>query len=234
MNLNFGNDKQNNMSSAQNVVVGGGEPLISSLNLNKNETITLTSLDLNKPLTKLALGLGWTTVNGVNMDLDVSAIMLEEVKDAYGNIDYKVLNPAKEVIFYSQTNTGWGISHDGDNRNGHQGYDSKEDDETIGIDLPMIPDKIKKVVFVVTIDKALELQQNFGMVCSAYIRVDDMSTGKPKELCKYMLNENFKFETAVTIAEINRNSRGLWEFKALGQGHFNKTLAHILYEYGVR
>ena len=215
---------------------GNSAPQISSLNLNKNQSVVLSSLNMDKPIREIVLPLGWATRPGVDIDLDASAIALEEVKDPYGNISYKVLDPHSEVVFYGQPKVSIGMEYGGDSRSGHRIDEHSEDkaDETIKVDLTMIPDKIKKIVFVVTINDALALQQNFGLVDSAFIRVDDMTTGTPKELCKYILNENFKLETAVTIAQLFKNDRNLWEVKALGEGHFNKTLAHILYEYGVR
>lgn len=205
-------------------------PQISSLNLQKGGSRTLTSLNTSKPIEKICLGLGWKTMRGVDVDLDASVLLLSEVADnAYGNIKYQITNPHRDVIFYGQRNTGCGVVHDGDSRTGNSGGD----DETISIELNQIPQDIKKIVAVITIDRCLEKNQTFAMVTEAHIRVDDMTTGQPTPLVNYNINEKFRFETSLVVAELVRNAQGTWDFKALGEGR-NTDINGLFYEFGVR
>lgn len=226
MNIN------NNFGGIKGLGDLGGQPQspqISSLNLQKGGTRTLTSLNTNKPLEKICLGLGWNTVKGINVDLDASVLLLGEVPNAYGNVQYQIKNPHRDVIFYGQKNTGCGVVHDGDSRVGNSGGD----DETISIDLNAIPTDIKKIVIVITIDRCFEKNQTFAMVSKAYIRVDDMTSGRAVPLVNYDINEKFKFETSLVVAELVRNNQGTWDFKALGEGR-NTDINGLFYEFGVR
>lgn len=169
-------------------------------------------------LTKVVVGLGWDTNRydgGDQFDLDASAFMLKG--------DGKVRSDA-DFIFYSNKE-GQGIRHTGDNRTG----EGDGDDEQIIVDLTAIPADVEKVAFTVTIDKATERSQNFGMVENSFIHIVDEATGT--ELVRYDLGEDYSIETAVVVGELYRNN-GEWKFNAIGSG-FQGGLAALCANYGI-
>lgn len=196
----------------------GKEPQIASLNLNKG-----MSLDLSKysHLKNVRFGLGWKAGNGQVFDLDASAFMLDDRRMIVGD-------PHKYVVYYNQLDTGIGVKSLGDNRVGSTGNDKEDDDEVIIVNLDKVPNEVKSILFVVTIDKSRERRQNFGMVKNAYIRCVDDDTDE--ELGKYNLAEQFSLQTSVEIGILNRTSHG-WEFIAVGEG-YTEDLNAVLLRHG--
>jgi tellurium resistance protein TerD len=195
--------------------LGGGG--ITSLNLQKG-----MSLDLSKHsnLKHVRLGLGWQAGNGVNFDLDASALLL----NSRGRV-----NDSQDVIFYNQLDTNRGVKSLGDNRTGSYQNVGEDDDETILVDLNAVPQTTDSILFIVTIDQARMRNQNFGMVKNAYIRVVDDDTNQ--ELARYKLNEDFSLQISCEIAKLKRSSFG-WEFVAIGNGRTD-DLGGVLISYGV-
>lgn len=169
-------------------------------------------------LTKVVVGLGWDTNRydgGAQFDLDAAAFML--------GANGKVRNDA-DFIFYNNKN-GQGVIHTGDNRTG----EGDGDDEQIIVDLTQLPADVEKVAFTVTIDKADERSQNFGMVENSFIHIVDQNSGT--ELIRYDLGEDYSIETAVVIGELYRNN-GEWKFNAIGSG-FQGGLAALCANFGI-
>lgn len=191
---------------------------LSSLNLKKG-----MSLDLSKHsnLKNVKVGLGWKIGNGLNFDLDASALLLNK---------NNLVNDAQDVIFYNQLNTNRGVMSLGDNRVGSNQNVGKEDDETIIVNLDKVPSNVDTILFVVTIHEAVKRKQNFGMVKNAYIRVINDDNGS--EECRYNITEEFSMQTACEVAKLKRNTNG-WDFVAIGEGK-NEELLQILERYGVR
>lgn len=169
-------------------------------------------------LTKVVVGLGWDTNRydgGDQFDLDAAAFMLKG--------DGKVRSDA-DFIFYNNKD-GQGVRHTGDNRTG----EGDGDDEQIIVDLNAVPSDIEKIAFTVTIDKAAERSQNFGMVENSFIHIVDEATGT--ELIRYDLGEDYSIETAVVVGELYRNN-GEWKFNAIGSG-FQGGLGALCANYGI-
>lgn len=169
-------------------------------------------------LTKVVVGLGWDTNRydgGDQFDLDAAAFMLKG--------DGKVRSDA-DFIFYNNKD-GQGVKHTGDNRTG----EGDGDDEQIIVDLNAVPSDIEKIAFTVTIDKAAERSQNFGMVENSFIHIVDEATGT--ELIRYDLGEDYSIETAVVVGELYRNN-GEWKFNAIGSG-FQGGLGALCANYGI-
>ena len=168
---------------------------------------------------KMTLGLGWDTraTDGAEFDLDASAFMLNAAGKARSDADF---------IFYNQPKSVEGaVQHSGDNRTGA----GDGDDESIIVDLSLVPADVEKIAVCVTIHAAEERRQNFGMVSSAYIRCID--AGSNAEVAKYDLSEDASVETAMIFGEIYRNN-GDWKFKAIGQG-FQGGLGPLAKNFGV-
>lgn len=188
--------------------LGGNSPLNNSnnqaaniLNLEKNTVLDLTKR--NPGLEKVILGAGWDIASGgTDFDLDIAAFML----DANNKF-----NTVSNVIFFNNK-IGQGIQLGGDNRTGA----GDGDDERISIDLGAISPEIQKIVFVVTIDKAREKRQTFGMINNSYVRLLDVNNGE-REICRFNLKENGSTATSIIFAELHRDA-GEWQFKAIGEG----------------
>ena len=168
---------------------------------------------------KMTLGLGWDTraTDGAEFDLDASAFMLNAAGKVRSDADF---------IFYNQPKSVEGaVQHSGDNRTGA----GDGDEESIIVDLSLVPADVEKIAVCVTIHAAEERRQNFGMVSSAYIRCID--AGSNAEVAKYDLSEDASVETAMIFGEIYRNN-GDWKFKAIGQG-FQGGLGPLAKNFGV-
>lgn len=181
-------------------------------------------------LTKIGIGLGWSSRStaGADFDLDASAFLI----NANGRV-----RSDDDFIFYRQLESVCkSVIHTGDNRTG----DGEGDDETLLVDLAKVPEDIQKIVFTVTIYEHEARRQNFGMVSDAFIRLYDQNqtvidpvSGQsvPKEIARFDLSEEASDVTAMIFAEIYRYN-GEWKFKAVGQG-FNNGLAQLARNFGV-
>ena len=189
-----------------------------SISLAKGQKIDLTKG--NEGLKNVMFGLGWSTnkYDGEEpFDLDVSAFMLDSNGKVTGEQDF---------IFYNQPSHPSGsVIYSGDNRTG----DGDGDDETMKIDLSKIPAGIDRIAFAVTIDRADERLQNFGMVSDSYIRAVNEENGE--ELFKYELDEDFSLETAIIAGELYRRNNE-WKFSAVGSG-MQGGLGAIARNYGL-
>jgi tellurium resistance protein TerD len=175
-------------------------------------------------MTKVRVGLGWNPneySSGFDYDLDVSAFVLKQDAQGKGKMlseDY--------MIFYNQPISPEGaVKHSGDDKTGGG---SEGDDETIIVDLSLLPAAADEISFVVTIHEAVERKQNFGQVTKSYIKLYNDETGKV--VAQYELEDGFSSETAVQFGSLYKKD-GHWSFRAVGQG-FNVGLADFVLGYG--
>lgn len=186
----------------------------SGVVLKKGQKVNLagnTGLTLNN----IRVGLGWDIVNQA-CDLDASAFMLGDNGKVIGD-DW--------FVFYGQTvSPDNSIRHSGDSNGAGAG-----DDETININLSAVNPNVKKIVFVVTINEALEKGLNFSMVSNAYVRVTDSASGQ--ELVRFSLTDYYANVTSMMVGEIY-NHNEVWKFNAIGNG-VAKDLAGLCEMYGV-
>ncbi|MGH3311810.1 MAG: TerD family protein [Streptomyces sp.] len=185
--------------------------------LGKGGNVSLSKAAPN--LTQVQIGLGWQarSTTGAAFDLDASALLC-----ANG----RVLGD-EHFIFYNNLKSPEGsVEHTGDEQVGGTGGD---DDETVLVDLSLVPAQVDKIVFPVSIYDADTRQQTFGQVTNAYIRVVDQADGK--ELARYDLTEDASSETAMIFGELYRYE-GEWKFRAVGQGYAS-GLRGIALDFGV-
>lgn len=115
----------------------------SGVVLRKGQKMNLSP---DNSIHEVDIGLGWDAVQGY--DLDASAFML----GANGKV------PGDDwFVFYGQTSSPDGaVTHSGDSNGVGDG-----DDEIIHINLDRVSPQVQKIVFIVTIDSALERGYNF-------------------------------------------------------------------------
>lgn len=175
------------------------------LNLSKG-----ISLDLTKELPNLNVlrfGLGWDTISGQKIDLDIFA---------FAQVNGKVTS-ASDVIYFRQRNSVRGIVLSEDNQTG----EGDGDDETIIINKNQLDNRITTVsIFANTYDQNL----NFGMLKNVYIRLVNDETGKEEAI--YVLNKEAGMNNAFHFVDLEI-ANGKLTFKTVGQplnGDINKIL----------
>ncbi len=188
-----------------------------AITLNKGGNLSLSKTDPS--LSQVLVGLGWDAraTDGADFDLDASAFLLGANDKVRGEHDF---------IFYNQTRSPEGsVEHTGDNRTG----DGDGDDESVKINLGLVPADIQKIAITVTIHDAEQRGQNFGQVQNAFIRiVNDQSQ---IEIVRFDLNEDYSTETAMVFGELYRHN-GEWKFRAVGQGYAGGLRA-MCHQYGI-
>jgi tellurium resistance protein TerD len=170
-------------------------------------------------LSKMVIGLGWDAraTDGAAFDIDGSVFLLKADGKVRADVD---------MVFYNNLKSSDGsVTHSGDNKTGA----GDGDDETVTVDLSLVPAEIDKIAVCVTIHDAEARKQNFGMVSKAYVRCINANGGV--EIARYDLSEDGSAETAMVFGEIYRNN-GDWKFKAIGQG-FKGGLGPLAASFGV-
>jgi len=171
------------------------------INLRKGDKVAVG-------FTNITVGLGWepNEGTGAEFDLDVSAIMIDSNRKI----------PSKEYfVFFNNLNSPDGsVIHTGDDPDGKSSDGS--DDESLIIDLKKVNSSIQEILFVVTINDAIQNKQNFGQVRDSYIRLVDNSNGK--EVMKYELGEDFSIETGIEFGRLYKRNNE-WKFDASGIGY---------------
>jgi tellurium resistance protein TerD len=188
-----------------------------SINLQKGGNANLSKEV--KGLSKIRVGLGWDVrkTDGDGFDLDASAFLLGSNGKCKDD---------KDFVFYNNLKSGCeSVKHTGDNRTGA----GDGDDESLLVDLSKVPSHIDKIQFLVTIHEAVERKQNFGMVSSCFIRVEDQKSNK--EICRFDLSEDASTEAAMIFGELYKKDDE-WKFKAIGQG-FKGGLSKMLEQVGL-
>jgi tellurium resistance protein TerD len=184
--------------------------------LAKGGNVSLSKAAPN--LTAVQIGLGWRarSTTGADFDLDASALLC-------GN--GRVLGDEYFVFYNNLKSPEGSVEHTGDDLVGGSGGD----DETILVDLALVPAQVDKIIFPVSIYEADARVQAFGQVSDAYIRVLNQSDGA--ELARYDLTEDASTETAMIFGELYRYG-GEWKFRAVGQGYAS-GLRGIALDFGV-
>ena len=191
---------------------------MSGFNLSKGSSFNLSK---ESPSLKVAgVGLGWKT----EADLDVSAFCvgedghIPEMADFvfYGSDSMTVLDGEEGPRPYSSDTAVYGAidAPEGDE-------EDEGDDEDMWIYFDRIADNIKEIIVVVTIHDA---GVTFSEVSGCYCRIWDADTNK--ELCRYVMSDDFSNEDAVEIGKFSREGNG-WQFTAIGKGHVGGLQALI-------
>ncbi len=196
-----------------------------SVNLQKGQKVDLTKG--NSGLRRVMAGLGWDAAGQTggffggrtqNIDCDAIAFLL--------NSDGKLESSADVVFFNNLRHMSGCVLHQGDNLTG----EGEGDDEQIMVDLANLPQKYERIVILVSIYKATDRNQHFGMINNAFIRL--VNADNNKELCIYNLSENYSGMTALVFGELYRY-KGEWKFNAVGQPLQVWSVAQLAERYGL-
>lgn len=202
------------------------QPAFSSTQQNTNNRAPITHIIptlYNKVQKGQKAALSTSSVDAVNAcfgwnitdsrcDVDVSAFLL--------GADGKIIGDSW-FVFYGQTSSP--------DQSTEFMEDGTTDRERIKINLKMLNPNVKKIVFVLTINEALQNHLNFGMIKDAYIRIMDQSN---KELVSFMMTEYYTNVISMMIGEIYQHN-GMWKFSAIGNG-VARDLAGLCELYGVQ
>ena len=169
------------------------------------------SLESKAPLLKIKACLGWNVTN-TSCDVDVSAFLL--------NANGKVLGDSW-FVFYGQEQSP--------DKSTFFFIDSGAGREIISVDLQKLNTQVQKIVFVLTINEALEKHLNFSMVKDAYIRIIDQASNQ--ELASFQMDEYYSNVTSMMIGELYKHNN-IWKFHAIGNG-VARDLAGLCGLYGV-
>ncbi|GGK99834.1 chemical-damaging agent resistance protein C [Salinibacterium xinjiangense] len=190
-----------------------------SVSLNKGGSVSLTKEAGASRLTSITVGLGWDPREGfgADFDLDASAIILGKNAMALSDDD---------LVFYNALKSPTGaVTHTGDSRDGRL----PGDDESLIVELDLVPEAGHAIVFIVSIHDARSRGQSFGVVDNAFIRVVNNADGR--ELARFDLSEGATSDTALTFGELYRDGVE-WKFRAIGDG-FPEGFAAALHSYGI-
>jgi len=169
------------------------------------------ALEKGTPLRTLKVCLGWNTTNP-QCDLDVSAFLLGANGKVPGDSWF---------VFYGQ--------NESPDHSTIFCADEPLDRESITIHLEKLNPSISRIVFVLTINEALEKKLHFGMMTDTYIRI--LNADNAQELVSFRMTEYYANVISMMIGEVYRHN-GMWKFNAIGNG-VAKDLSGLCSLYGV-
>lgn len=168
-------------------------------NLPKGQSIIrgqkISLSKLNPSINDIDVCITYKTSNNL-YDLDSEAFLLGENEKVLGE-DY--------FVFYNQKATP-------DNA---VKYLSNDSEKIINVKLKELNEKVKKIVFVLTINEAIKNNFNFSGVSNAIVKIIDKSQNK--ELVRFELTEYYKEVISMMVGEIYFKN-GEWRFNAIGNG----------------
>ena len=170
------------------------------LDLNKGMTLDLTKAGD----TKFTFGLGWKAapINGQEVDLDVSAFMLQ------GTGAMKLQAMEHAIFFNNPSSVDGSVRLSGDSRDGANG----DIDEEIYVDVTKIPSEINAIAIYVNIFKPAI---TFSRVQEAKAVVSNQDG---KVLARFDMSSQLTDENSLLVGVIKRNGRA-WDFIAKGEGY---------------
>ncbi len=186
------------------------------ISLQKGQRISLSKESAG--LSKMMAGLGWDPVkdSSAQIDCDTSVLML--------NAEDK-LEGIKDVVYFGNLSSKCGsVVHKGDNLTGK----GEGDDEQIVVNLSLVPQNIRKLVFAANIYNCVKRNQHFGMIKNAFIRIVNLADNK--EMARFSLTEDYAGQTSLIVGEIYRHNEE-WKFAAVGQGSKATSLEEIVKSY---
>lgn len=180
----------------------------AKVKLQKGQKISLSNLSPN--INNIEVKLGWQTNSMI--DIDAEAFLLNS-KD-------KIISD-EWFVFYNQD-----ISPDKSVKLRARNSSNKE---IFDVSLSKINPIINKIVFVLTINEALEKKQNFSQVSNAYIEIKDCYTNL--KLIRFDLTDYYSQVISMMVGEIYQKNNQ-WRFNPIGNG-IGDDLLGLCNFYGV-
>ena len=180
--------------------------------MSKGQNVELNKLS-KLDIDRIIIGLNWYIKDSSNFDLNASAFLISSTGFVRNHKDFIFYNQVTDVDRSIYLNTE--VSENNDIR-------------SFDIVLSKIPSNIQRIVFVLTIDDAIQRDQNFGLVDEASIRIANKNSYQ--DIIRYELLETNN-EVSIMFGELYRHS-GEWKFKAVGQG-FSGGLDIVASEFRV-
>lgn len=166
------------------------------LTLNLSKGISLDMSKLAPTMRRVKIGLGWDSITGSPVDLDVFALILHQGK----------VRSASDIIYFNNK-SGAGVLLSGDNTTGV----GDGDDEVITLEPSRFSSDTDSIAIFVN---AYKPGVNFGMIKYAYVRLVDADTNEEK--CIYILNEEAGMNNAFHFANFKVKDGALL-FETVGQ-----------------
>lgn len=218
---------QNTGANSQNTVTNQNRSQrdVSSSAQNSVQVRQITLPNLTKRVSKgqkvalsfrsenIKINFGWNVKNSA-CDVDVSAFLLSANGKVVGD-DY--------FVFYGQESSP-------ENSVRFRNVEQANVLEVFDIDTRLLNPIVKKIVFVMTINDALENALNFSMLKDAYIQIVDPATNI--EVASFLIEEYYNNINSMMMGELYLHN-GSWKFNAIGNG-VNKDLAGLCEFYGVQ
>lgn len=188
------------------------------INMSKNQKINMTKED-GTAVRNFFIGVNWDQnryAGESDIDFDIHGFLTQS--------DRKVAYPQDIVNYntYNQSDYPW-VEFSGDNRTGEDSsgivFDGKHYDEYFIVHADQFPADRTEFSVCLTIFRAVQRLQNFGMVNNAIMTICDYDNPSGDKY-EYNLSENEKFEdlNAVEMGRLYKYGNG-FKFQALGSGY---------------
>lgn len=192
---------------------------MATINMSKNQKVNMSKED-GSVIKKVFVGVNWD-MNRYSGEADIDFDIHGFLTSSNRQVSYP-----SEIVNYNTYQDGsaypW-IKFSGDNRTGDdsQGimFNGKHYDEYFIIDTDKFPSDKSEFTICLTIYRAVQRLQNFGMISNARMTICDYEN--PSGDCyEYDLSEDEKFENlnAVEMGRLYRYNGG-FKFQALGSGY---------------
>lgn len=192
---------------------------MATINMSKNQKVNMAKDD-GSAIKNIFIGIAWDAnryAGEADADLDINGFVT--------NSDRKVVYPG-DVVNYNTYGDGssypW-CKFSGDNMTGDdsQGgtFNGKHYDEFFIVNTDKFPQDRNELILCLTIYRAVQRMQNFGMISNARATICDYDN--PSGDCweyNFTDNENFEDLNAVEIGRLFRGENG-FRFQALGTGY---------------
>ena len=192
---------------------------MATINMSKKQKISMTKED-GSAVKNFFIGVNWEqnrSAGEADIDFDINGMLT--------NGDRKVTYPG-DLVNYNTYGDGsaypW-IDYSGDNLTGNdsQGmmFNGKHYDEYFIVHADQFPENKTDFTICLTIFRAVQRLQNFGMVSNATIMICDYDNPDGDKY-EYNLSENENFENlnAVEMGRLYKYGDG-FKFQALGSGY---------------
>jgi tellurium resistance protein TerZ len=167
--------------------------------LRKGGTIRLTDYSPGRTLPqKITFGLAWDVTNGVNIDLDASALLLDS--------DYDLVD---QVWWQDLVSKDKSIHHHGDEQEG----DAIGDDEKIDLQLSGVNPRVRYIVFMINSYSGQELDDVARAACRIFDPVTNI------EMASYAMTNSRAVDgyTALIVACLFRDQVGNWNLNIISK-----------------